>query len=483
MEFLVKPWEHQEKAIALSFRLRDMALLWEVGTGKTSACINILRGRYAIHKRLLRTLIFAPPVVLRNWRREIGVHSRISPNDVVVLSNNGGKRLKALQDAIYDDGTLTYSRPRILVTNYEAVQNKEVHAILKLWEPEILVCDEAHRCKDYKGKRANLVAELSEKAKHRYVLTGTPILNSSMDLFMQYKILDGGETFGKNFFAFRGQFFEDDNAGMPSHIHFPKYVPRPGTYNEFQRRVYSKATRAVKSECLDLPPLIKVTKEVELSDEQRRMYTEMKDEYLTYVKKESESGRPAAVVAQLAIVKALRLQQIVSGFAKDEMGRVHALENVPRLHVLKETIEEITSQGSKVIVWARFKENYRQIVKILDELKLGFAQLHGEIKDKNEEITKFTKDPDCMVMVANQRAGGIGVNLVEASYSVYYSKDFSLESDIQSEGRNYRGGSEIHQKVTRIDFVATNTIDELVDEALKAKLNVASVILDWQKKL
>lgn len=483
MEFLIKPWDHQERAIALSFKLRDMALLWEVGTGKTSACINILRGRYAAHKRLLRTLIFAPPVVLRNWKREFGMHSRINSHDIVILSNNGGKRLKTLKDAIYDEGTFSYSRPRILVTNYEAVQNKEVYSVLKLWEPEIIVCDEAHRCKDYKGKRANLVCELAEKALHRYILTGTPILNTSMDLFMQYKILDAGETFGKNFFAFRGQFFEDDNAGMPAHIHFPKYIPRAGTYDEFQKRVYRKATRAVKSECLDLPPFTRVTREVELNDEQRRMYNEMRDEYLTYVDKETKSGRPPAVVAQLAIVKALRLQQIVTGFAKDEHGTVHSLADVPRLRVLEETLAEILEQNSKVIVWARFKENYRQIYKICEKLKVQYAMLHGEVKDKDEEVSKFTKNHDCMVMVANQRAGGIGINLVEAPYSIYYSKDFSLESDIQSEGRNYRGGSEIHDKITRIDLVATDTIDELVDQALKSKLDIATVILDWKKQL
>jgi SNF2 family DNA or RNA helicase len=80
-------------------------------------------------------------------------------------------------------------------------------------------------------------------------------------------------------------------------------------------------------------------------------------------------------------------------------------------------------------------------------------------------------------MIANQASGGIGINLVEASYSVFYSKNFSLEQDIQAEGRNYRGGSEQHAKITRIDLVSPGTIDELVLKALREKQKMSDLIL------
>jgi SNF2 family DNA or RNA helicase len=83
-------------------------------------------------------------------------------------------------------------------------------------------------------------------------------------------------------------------------------------------------------------------------------------------------------------------------------------------------------------------------------------------------------------MIANQAAGGIGVNMVAASYSIYYSKNFSYGDDAQSESRNHRGGSERHEKITRIDLVCPQTIDELVNEALKAKKNIGELILEWK---
>lgn len=486
MDFLVEPWAHQKQAIAKSFAVKDLALLWDVGTGKTSAAINILRGRYASYQKLLRTLILAPPVVLKNWQREFNMHSRINSRDIIVLRGTGAKRVKQLKDAIYNERTETFDQPRIILTNYEALTNKEILQLLEWWAPQILVCDEAHRCKDFKSKRANNVAKLAEKTWHNYILTGTPILNTSMDIFMQYKILDRGETFGKNFYAFRGMFFEDENAAW-SHQpnHFPKFVPKPMVYEEFNKRIYRKGMRALKSECLDLPPFTRTVREVEMGDEQKRMYDEMRDEFITYVKTEEESGKPKAVVAQLAITKALRLQQIVSGFAKDEDGTIHTLEDVPRLSALKDLLEEITNQDQKVLVWSVFKENYRQIREVCAKLGLEFVELHGEItlKDKERNVDTFTKDPNCKVLIGNQASGGVGINLIEASYSIYYSKNFSLEQDIQSEGRNYRGGSEKHQKITRIDLVAPGTIDELITEALKMKQNISDLILGWKAQL
>ena len=95
-------------------------------------------------------------------------------------------------------------------------------------------------------------------------------------------------------------------------------------------------------------------------------------------------------------------------------------------------------------------------------------------------MARFRKDPKCRVMIANQQASGIGINLVESDLSIYYSKNFSWGQDEQSESRNYRGGSEIHEKVTRIDITVKGTMDELISEALKTKANISEKILDWR---
>lgn len=459
----------------------DLALFFEAGTGKTRTTIEIIRRRCAKEKRLMRILVLGPKVVLHNWKREFAAYSKIIPRDIHVLDQTPvAKRVKYFDSKFLNEKTAKYEGGGIIITNYEAVQNDNFLAAISQWQPEIVVCDESHRCKGHTSVRAKRVHAIAKRARHRYLLTGTPILNTGMDIFNQYLILDNGETFGQNFYAFRGQYFQDENErwkGKPGY--FPKWGPRVSTYQELNNRIYRKALRAVKSECLDLPPLVRERRDVELSPEQLRMYKEMRDQYLTYVKGLLESDEPRAIVAQLAITKALRLQQIVSGFAKDEEGTIHRIPENPRLDALHDDLEELAPYH-KVIVWAAFKENYKYIAEVCEKLKLPYAELHGEIKDKDKQEKYFRFDPKCRVMIANQGAGGIGINLTEAPYSLYYSRGFKLEHDLQSEARNYRGGSEMHQSITRIDYIAKDTIDELIAESLAAKQDVALKILDWK---
>lgn len=480
MQYLIPPWKHQLTAIERARLTDDFALFFEMGAGKTGAAINILREHFARETRIMRTLILGPVITVKNWQNEFKMHSRIKEQDVVALSGKGTQRIETFLQNATDPKTQTLTRGRIFITNYEAMEMEDLVKLILDWKPEILVADESQRLKATSSVRAKEVIKIADLCVHRYIMTGTPILNSAMDIFNQYRILDGGKTFGKNFFEFRGRYFEDENRGMPSKIHFPKWVPRPETYEELNRKIYRKAMRVLKSECMDLPPLIKERVYVQLGDDQRRLYNEMKREYITWIKEHENSPEPKAVVAQMAITKALRLQQIASGFAKTEDGIEVKIKNNPRLKALEELLSDLTDDH-KVIVWASFHENYRQIAEVCKKLKLKFVELHGgiNINDKNKNMQAFDKDPSVRVCVANAQAAGIGVNLVAASYSVFFSRNFSLEQDLQAESRNYRGGSEIHSKITRIDLVAEDTIDTIILDALAGKADIAEKVLGW----
>lgn len=490
--YLIPLWKHQIQAVEMSKYTPDLALFFEMGTGKTATTINILRHRYAENKRLMRTLVLGPPIVIENWRREFQMHSKISSYDVVPLVGTGKKRIKTFTEAALDHKTMTLTRPRIFITNYEGIHGKpgsdldQLHTLLLQWQPEILVCDESHRLKNHQSKRAKNVVALADLAKHKYLLTGTPILNTPMDIFHQYRILDRGETFGENFYSFRAVYFEDENAGWSNRPgHFPKYTARAETYNILNEKIYRKALRVLKKDCLDLPPLVRKKVFVELGEDQARMYAEMREEYITYVQDlEKNSDQPRAVVAQMALTKALRLQQIVSGYAKTDDGQEIPIKDNPRLEALGDLLEELTP-GHKVIIWATFHENYRQIAEVCKERKINYVELHGGVPsaERTKAQDTFRNDQSCRVIIANQGAAGIGINLVEASYSIFFSRNFSLEQDLQAEARNYRGGSEQHEKITRIDLVSPGTIDELILEALANKQSIAEQVLSWREKL
>lgn len=474
-------WNHQAKAVEMSNILGDMGLFFDIGTGKSRTAIEILRYRCAAHGRLLRTLVLAPRIMGTKWRKEIGDYSKINLDNVHVLLDSGKKRVEKFLDKT-QDGVGRLTKGGIFITNYEALEMEPLYKALMDWNPEVIICDEAHYIKNHESKRAKLLMHLSDKSLHNYALTGTPILNSALDLFNLFRFIDRGQTFGRNYFKFRSIWFEDQNAGWSGKQgYFPKFEPRPETYSEFSEMIYKKSVRALKSEVLDLPPFVREEIPVEFSPEQKKLYDDMKREFIAYVEEKENDGTPKAVVAQLAVTKALRLQQIATGFAKTEDGEIHKIKNNPRLQALKELLELITPE-SKVIVWSVFKENYSDIARVCDELKIEYAELHGAIKDRDGQMAKFNGNPRCRVMIANQKAAGIGVDLIASNVSVYYSKNFSWGDDEQSEGRNYRGGSEIHQSVARYDIVTPGTIDELINEALERKEDISKRILDLKDK-
>jgi len=427
----------------------------------------------------MRTLILAPPIVLENWKKELGLFSKIPAKHIVILHGPGKKRIETLKKI--------GKQSKIIITNYESLTmggkkdmakrfNKgPLLEAIQEWHPEVMILDEAHRCKNHKANRTKAAIALADRARYKFLLTGTPVLNTMEDFFSQFRILDDGETFGKNYFVFRNRFFKDKNAGMSKQSYFPDWVPKQGAAEEIRQRVRKKSMHVSKDDCLDLPPLVKQVIEVPMSPKQRKAYEGMHQDLITYIDDK-------AAVAEYAMTKALRLQQIVSGFVNVEEGQGErsaiAFKDHPRKKALKELLADI-APGNKVLVWAVFKENYADIRDVCEKLKLDYVEVHGGITQKNKmlAVDRLNNDPTCRVLIGHPGSGGIGINLVAASHAIFYSRSFSLEYDIQAEARNYRGGSEVHTKVTRIDLVTPGTIDEQVSKALASKKNIGYQVL------
>lgn len=475
-------WAHQRDALEKGDRLGRLALFMEPGTGKTGTTIHLLRKIYNRRRGILSTLVFAPPVVVKNWKREVIAFSKIPPERVVLLQGSGKKRLEILREA-----RRRFNGFFIAVTNYEAVQMDDLFQEIMDWQPRVLVCDEVHQLKNPQALRTKKVCEISEgrpakkgqaatdPVEHCFILTGTPVLNNPMDVFAPFRILDQGRTFGKNFFAFRNLYFWDKNAGMPKQKYFPFWVPKSTTEADLGRKMSEWSFQAKKSECLTLPPFVKIRIDVELGPEQNKAYQEMLKHYVTFINQE-------AVVAQLAITKTLRLQQILSGFVRTEDGTDIPFKKNPRLDALSDLLENLCPT-QKVLVWADFKQNYADIGSVCERLSIPFVAITGEqsAKEKEESERAFQHDDSVRILIGHAKAGGVGVNLTAASASVYYTRSYSKVNEDQSEARNYRGGSERHQKITRYDLVAPETLDDVVLQALQNKTNIAESILSFAR--
>jgi len=465
----VEPYKHQREALVFAQDKPHVALLWEMGTGKTGGAILLARSRYFDAGRILRTLIVTPPVTITNWKDEFKRWSHIPENLVhALLQPSGKKKAEYLHNRVipsFDGG--------VVITNYEALLTECLFDAIEKWKPELIIFDEVHYVKSAKRKRSKLSQRLATAANFIISLTGTPILKDVRDVYGIFRTADVGLLFGRNEQLFAFRYLIDENAGWAGKAsYFPKWKNNPATFPELNEKIYSKSLRKLKSECLDLPPLVKIKRSVPMSPDQAKAYKEVEKDFYS-----SLNSDGATVSANLAIVKALRLLQICTGFVGTDEGDEHVFETNPRLELCEEYLAELTP-NHKVIVWCSFRQNYKMLEGLCKKLGVKYVMLTGDTKDKGGAVDTFQNDPECRVIIANRGAGGVGVNLTAASYSIVYSRNFSLAEELQSEARNHRGGSQIHDQIVKIDLFATDTIEETVLESLTNKQEGATAVLD-----
>jgi SNF2 family DNA or RNA helicase len=527
MEYKITPWDHQLRAIETASPAERLwfAFFFEMGAGKTMTVINTLRHKAVLMQRLLRTIVLTPPIVIPNWKDEFLAHSKIPEDRIILLDGSGEDRIELFKKNAWalDPVTNKFApRPAFFITNYESLllgggyvgegrkKRYEPGALFKLmtsWGPDAIIFDESHKIKNYKAERSKQAARLTipERCKIKrkyfdvleakektvveidrtkrplvYLLSGSPVLNSPEDIFWQYYVMDAGATFGANFFVFRATYFEDKNAGMlknkeAAQRYFPKWELKPGALEKMNELIYKSGMRVTKEECLDLPEEVSVTIRCPMVPDQIRNYKEMKQDFITYI-------NDTCATATLAIVKALRLMQITSGFlalnTTGEEGDVakHVYKDTGKEKALKELLESLTPHH-KVIVWAVWKENYNVIRRVCEELGVKYAEVHGQVSRAKQDagVEAFKTDPNVRVFIGHPGSGGIGINLTCAPYSIFYSRTFSLEHWLQARARNHRGGQK--ERVTHYDLVCTSTIDEKVQEKLQKKFDMSEKVL------
>lgn len=483
-------WEHQIECIKRADPLPFYALHMGCGTGKSRAAIEIIKNRFNKNKRIMRTIIFTPPIVIETFRSEWFSYTKIDRRDVIALSGRGTQRLKTfLQHAYNEKGE---RRGKVFITNYESLRMGPLYEAFKLWSPEVSVQDESHRVKNPSSKTAKLLDELLNrfsKPSLRLNLTGTAILNSPLDLFMQIKILAGGFptldslVTGRhitNFFTFRATYFEDRNAKFKGREnYFPAWAPKPSTNELFGRLLASFSMSVTKEQCLSLPDEVDVTIPVPLSAQQRKDYDQFERDAVISLGGDKYT-------ADLALVKALRQMQLASGFisgltqpdASEAQPIKFVYKDTAREEALKYLLQEIcVENGEKCLVWATWVQNYDTIKRICDELGIKYVICNGTVsaKAKEEARKAFIEDPTVKVWLAHPTSGGIGLNLVVAHFAIWYSRNFSLEAFEQARARSHRGGQK--HKVTNFHLVAQDTIEVEIVEALKNKQDISELIL------
>lgn len=449
------PYEHQRRAAAFALdrlsRGGGAALLMEMGTGKTLTSIGIV-GQLWKERRIARLLIVAPLSILGVWRDEF---DKFAGYDYCLSVLEGTAARKA--DTIRH---MAGKSLQVLVINYESAWRMEKE--LAEWRPDMIVCDEGHKIKTHNIAASKAMHRLAAKAKYRLLLTGTVITNKPIDVFSQYKFCDPA-IYGNSFYQFRNRYF--DMVG------FGGYTPvmKRSMEGEFTERLHSIAFRATKAECLDLPEFTDIVQRIDLEPQDMRIYRQLVRD--SYAELAEGSVTVTNVLSQL-----LRLSQLTGGYVgNDDAGGVTQVSTA-KLDALADLVDGAVADGRKIVVIARFVPEIHAIGKMLEKKKIRYAQISGEIKDRDEQIAAFQNDPDVPVFIGQIATAGLGITLTAASLMVFYSLDYSMSNYEQTRARIHRVGQK--NECTYIHLVARGTVDEKVLKALHDKANLAKSLVD-----
>lgn len=435
-------------------------------TGKTKVAIDKACYQYC-NGVINAVLIVAPNGVHTNWiSNELNKHI---PEYVKWIAITWSKRVTF--DSNFSTALAQKDRLVFFAINIDALSTdagkKYIRKFLD-YKKVLFILDESSRIKTPAAQRTKAAINFGKFAKERLILTGTPITQSPFDLYAQFKFLDPFIIGFQTYTAFKNEYgIFERKVNSQTGYGYDKLVEYKNL-NNLKRSIEPFSFRVTKEECLDLPEKIYQRYQVELTSYQRTHYNNLKDELLTEIQ-----GKE--FYAPIVLTQLLRLQQITGGFLTNKIEEtIVTFDDNPKMNILLELIEDC----EKVIIWARFVEEIKLIVKKLKQIhgNESTVEYWGEIKtgDRLEAVTKFQTDDNCRFFVGNPRAAGIGLTLTAAKTMIYFSNDFSLETRLQSEDRAHRIGQIDH--VTYIDLEATETVDAKIIDALRSKKNIADLI-------
>jgi len=457
----ITPYNHQvtahEFALDKFEEFGCAALLMDMGLGKSVTSIAVI-GSLLLNSKIERALVICPTSIISVWQKEFNKFADYNFNIEVIVEKNMLKRKTKLKTLSLKKGL------KVAVINYEATWRMEKE--LKDFNPEIIICDESQKIKNHNAIQSKAIYRLGKGANYRMILTGTPVQNSPMDVFSQWRFLND-KIFGLSFYAFRNRY-----AVMGGY--YNHQIIRYKNLDELIEKAYQVAYRVTKEEALDLPEQIFLTRYCELEPTARSIYNKVQKESFA----ELLEGE---ITATNILTKLLRLSQIAGGHVKDDEGRMQVISK-SRLNELKDIMEDvIISNKRKLVVFARFIPEIESIIELAEEMGIQYSYITGSIKieDRGQMCDEFQNNDNVKLFIAQIQTAGLGITLTAADTAVFYSLDFNYANYSQAIARIHRIGQK--NTCTYINLISTDTVDEKIIKALENKESIARHIVDnWK---
>jgi len=413
----------------------------DMGLGKTFQASAFLLFQIRQKKSTKPTVIVLPSTLIFNWQHEL---KRFAP-DFKVLVHAGPGRIKTLA------GMDQYFN--VVLVSYQTLARD-----LSIFEKEkfsTVIVDEAHNLKNPGTVTYQAIQKL--KADRIFLLTGTPMQNSPVDLWALSELCNPGLLTRK---IKPQSISKADNAS--------KFAEK---LNLLQSLVRPFILRRTKQNVLtELPEKTVSTVYCTMSEGQELEYLAYNQSIASEISDVSfanSAGRSVKILKALTTLRQLANHPKLIGLGENsESGK---------FDLVTEKLNEVLSEGHKVLVFSSFVKHLQLFTAYYDKKNVKYSLLTGKTKDRQKQVEQFKTEGDRNVFFISLKAGGTGLNLVEASYVFLLDPWWNPASEAQAMDRVYRIGQK--NPVTVYKFITSNTVEEKIIQLQNKKQTIADQLL------
>lgn len=456
-DFKTKPFEHQIDGFNYGLNHDRWLLGDEQGLGKTKQVIDIAIAK-KLQKGYKHCLIICGVNGLKwNWQEEIKTHSNETGWILGQKFKNGKCYIGTSNDKINDLKNLSSIDSYFIITNVETLRNTEAAALIskhcKSKEIGIVAIDEIHRCKNPTSQQGKGILKVQPEC--RIAMTGTPLMNYPMDLYIILKWL-GYEKHA--FGAFKKHYCNFGGFGGYEIIGYKNL-------EELQEQLSDIMLRRLKDDVLDLPEKIFVNDYVEMTAKQEVIYKEATSYVMSNIDRIKMSSNPLSELIRMR--QATGYTGILSNSIKESA----------KLDRLEELVDENVANGKKVIIFSNWTQMTTPIYQRLSNKYNGLS-ITGDTRDTDRQlyVNEFQNNSNCKFIVGTIGAMGTGLTLNAASTVIFIDEPWTMAAKAQAIDRAHRIGT--NHSVTVITLMCKNTIDEKIHELVEKKGAMSDILID-----
>jgi len=437
-----KPFDHQKTTSSFMTMNRRSFCFNEQGTGKTASAI--WAADFLMTQKLVkRVLIICPLSIMDSaWRTDLFSFAMHRTVDIA----HGVKKKR--QEIINGDA-------EFVIINYDGVEIVKEEVANGGFD--LIIVDEATHYKNAQSKRWKVLASVIKPETWLWLMTGTPAAQSPVDAYGLAKLVNP-----KGVPRFFGAFRE---MVMHKVTQF-KWAPKP-TATDTVFNALQPAIRFTKEQCLDLPEMTYVKREVDLTAQQKKYYEILRKQMMATADGEQITSANAAVNMN-------KLLQISCGAVYTDTGETIEFDVKNRYKVLREVIDE---SSQKILIFVPFKHVISILKEKLTKDGITSAVINGEVSaQKRTAIFKqFQETNDPRVLIIQPQAAAHGVTLTAANTIVWWGPTSSLETYAQANARVHRSGQKHPCTVVQLQG---SKVEKHIYKMLDQRINVHTKMID-----